>query len=169
MKRKKNIFVFVIGSTVLFLVFRLLPQFHIIRDFWGLEGVSISRKFEVLYNYTLGYYSLWHRFETTATIILSLATVINVIVFSVYYRRQKKVLNKGSVIASTTGMFLAVFGVGCISCGAIVLAPLLSAFGLLGSLSLLPFFGKELVVVGLVFVIGSTTYLLHQLKKPLVC
>jgi hypothetical protein len=165
----KNILALSIGSVLLFVILRILPQFHIIRDFWKLSTVDVVRKFEVFYNYSLGSYSTWYFFETSLTILLTIATVLNIIIFIRYFKRQKKVLNKGSLLTTSAGLFLGMLGVGCISCGAIILAPLLSVLGLLGALEILPFAGRELVVIGLLFIIGSSYYLLRQLNQPLLC
>lgn len=169
LKRKKNIIVLVIGTISLFTLLRVIPQIHIIYDFWLLHGVNLSRKFEILYEYSFGTFSLWGWFDTTTSIILSFATVINIIVLVIYFKRQRKVLNKGSLAATSAGMVLGMFGVGCVSCGALVLAPILSYLGLLGALELLPFAGRELVIVGLLLVIASTVYLLKKLNQPLIC
>lgn len=169
LQQPKNITIVTIGSIVVFSLFRMFPQLHIIIDFWQLDTVSLVRKFEVLYQYSYGSYSTWSLFDLIITGLLSLSTVVNIIVFIHYYKRQRKVLSKGSLFATTAGMFLGVFGVGCLSCGAIVLAPLLSTLGILGSLELLPFAGRELAILGLFFVIGSSYYLLYQLKQPLMC
>ena len=168
-RQTKNILALCIGSVFLFIILRILPQFHSIRDFWQLADIEMARKFEVLYNYSFGSYSIWHVFETSLTILLTIATVMNIIIFIRYFKRQRKALNKGSLFATGAGMVLGMFGVGCISCGAIVLAPILSALGLLGALNMLPFAGKELVVVGFLLIISSIYYLLKQLNKPLVC
>ena len=159
----------IFGSLFFFIFLRIIPQIHIIYDFWLLREVSLSRKFEVIYDYSFGEFSVWHLFDTTISILLVIATMVNVIVLMHYFRRQKKALNKGSLFATTTGMLFGVFGVGCVSCGALVLAPILSSFGLLGALELLPFAGRELVVIGLLAVIGSTIYLLSKLLRSLVC
>lgn len=167
--RTKNIVFLGFGSFLLFIFLRIIPQFHIIRDFWQLKGVDFLRKMEIAYQYSFGEFSSWNTFDTTATIILTVATIVNIIIFLVYFKRQRKALNKGSIAATSVGMILGMFGVGCVSCGAIVLAPILSALGLLGALELLPFAGRELVVLGLLFVVGSIIYLLNKLNKPLIC
>ena len=166
---KKSIYVLIFGSLFLFVLLRIIPQFHIIYDFWLLNGVDISRKFEILYQYSFGRFSLWYLYDTIITILLTITMVINSIVFVAYVKRQKKILNKRSFLASSAGIFLGFFGIGCVSCGALVLAPLLSILGLLGFLEILPFAGKELVILGLFFVLLSTVYLLKKLHKPLVC
>jgi hypothetical protein len=167
--KSKNIFALAFGSMGLFIFLRIIPQFHIIYNVWLLKEVSWVRKVEVLYQYSFGSFSLWDWFDTSATIILTLVTIMNIIVLSIYFKRQRNNLNKKSLAATSLGMLLGMFGVGCVSCGALILAPLLSTLGILGALELLPFFGKELVVIGVCFVIGSTMYLLYQLKKPLIC
>lgn len=169
LKRKKNIFALVMGSLILFIVLRVIPQAHIIYDFWLLHGVNLSRKFEIFYSYSFGAFSSWSWFDTITSIILSFATMINIIVLLTYFKRQQKVLNKGSLAATSVGMVLGMFGVGCVSCGALVIAPILSYLGLLGALELLPFAGRELVIVGLFLVVISTVYLLKKLNQPLVC
>jgi len=70
---------------------------------------------------------------------------------------------------STVGLVLGVLGIGCASCGSLVLASLFSLLGLGGVFAMLPFGGVEFAVIGLIMLVISTYYLLKKIHDPMVC
>ena len=85
------------------------------------------------------------------------------------YRRQKTGLSRSGIAVSTFGTTMGMFGVGCATCGSLVLTGLLSTVGGLWILALLPFRGQELGVIG-VIALGYTTYFFVQkISSPVTC
>lgn len=64
-------------------------------------------------------------------------------------------LGGGDGLIGTLGAAVGTAGAGCAACGPTVLAGLLSAIGLTGVLSLLPFHGLELLVLGALLLLLS--------------
>lgn len=82
--------------------------------------------------------------------------------FIFFIRKRQKILGVGK-----TGFFgsvLGVMGVGCSSCGAIVLSMILSTGGAATAISLLPLKGSEFAVISLIIL----SFSIHTLSKNIV-
>ena len=168
-KQKKNIVALVVGSLILFFLFRLTPVFDIVTTSLRLPGLALGRKVSIVFEYTLGTFGRGSITEDIIPIMLSILTTLNVILFVRYAKRQRKIFSKRSLAASISGILLGLFGVGCLSCGALVLAPLLTFVGLGGSVGFCTQHAVAISYLGLGFVIASIGYLLYRLSRPLVC
>jgi len=160
-----------VSSFFIFVVLKLIPHYQLLKDFFAVPGVSFMRRLEILNEFTFLSCadSLWE--TRIVTILLSLLIGFNIILFFLYVKRQGSFLRAShkSFIASLGGIILGFFGIGCISCGAFILAPLITFLGL-GSY--MRFFTEEaytISLIGVLFVFLSNVYLLWQLSKPIVC
>jgi len=162
---KKNIITASILSIFLFVLLRAFPQFNILRDFFSLSGISATRRLEVFLDQTFGSFHYLSFVEMSIAILFPLLISFNIIILVFYFKRQKKLLSRHGTALSLSGIFFGFFGVGCLSCGALFLAPLLSGLGLGFLLGL----STELSELGLILVLVSCLYLLRELSKPLVC
>ncbi|MCD5390027.1 MAG: hypothetical protein LR005_01435 [Candidatus Pacebacteria bacterium] len=168
-KKPKNIIFLVTITALIFILLRLLPTYEILKNFYALPNITFSRKLEVFYQYIFEPFFRGTFQEKFSTIILSILTSLNILLFIIFAKRQGKILSGKGFFASLSGMFLGLFGVGCISCGAFVLAPVITFLGL-GTYT-----GKFIEHAGLISNIGialviiSILYLLKQISKPLIC
>jgi len=67
------------------------------------------------------------------------------------------------------GLLSALLGIGCASCGPLLIAGLLPFLGLGSFLPLLPFKGHEFEILGILILIFSVTLLSKEAVKPAVC
>ncbi len=165
LKNKKNFVSFIFLSIIFFVFFRLIPQYEIIKNFFSLPGISFSRRLEVIQGYLFTGIASESFVEFLITFIFPILISLNLIIFIYYVKKQARYFSKRGAALSFTGIFLGIFGLGCLSCGALLLAPLLSFLGL----SFLAQFGPQMAIAGLIFVFGSIVYLLWQLAHPSVC
>ena len=100
---------------------------------------------------------------------LPIFIALNIILFKELYQKQKYILKSKGFLGSIAGMFFGLFGVGCAACSGLLLAPLISFFGLTWLFKLLPYGGEELGYLGLALIIFSNIYLLKKLTDPSVC
>lgn len=163
--KKRNIVSISIMGIVMFVILRLIPQWNILKNFFSLSNISFERHMQVLWEYLFKtlIHATW--IEWTIDILFPILISINIIVFIAYVKRQRRLLSKRGMALSISGMVLGFFGVGCLSCGALVLAPLISLLGLGGLVK----FSNELALLGLVFIIASIVFLLWKLTQPIVC
>ena len=102
-------------------------------------------------------------------LIISLSLMVGInITLQIYYFYQRSVLQK-TVGGSLFGLVVGFLGVGCASCGSILIT---SIFGLSASasfLGFLPFGGLELGGLGLAVLIFSSYLVAKKIKSPLIC
>ena len=168
-RKPKNIIALLIGSLIIFFILRVLPIYEILHNSYKIPGISFQRKQELFFDYTLGSFLDIPVIEQVLVISLSLFTVINLILFIVFARRQRKILSKRSFIASVSGMFLGLFGVGCLSCGALIMAPLLTFIGFGAYLGSFAEYALWISITGVLFVLFSIFYLLKKISEPMIC
>ncbi len=168
-KKPKNIFFIISVSIIIFILLRFLPVYRILFDFYSLPGISFARKLEIFYQYIFDPFLNALFQEKFITITLSILTSFNILLFIIFAKRQKKILSGKGFFASLSGIFLGLFGIGCISCGAFVLAPIITFIGLGAYINKFIENANIISNIGIVFVIISIVYLLKQISKPLMC
>jgi len=168
-RKTKNNIALVIGSFVVFIMLRIIPVFNILKHSYTISEMTVARKIDLFLDYTLATFLEASSVEQFIVVALSILTVINIILFVVFARRQQKMLSKRSFFASVSGMFLGLFGVGCLSCGVLIMAPLLTFIGLGSYLGNFAQYALWLSFGGMIFVIISILYLLKKISEPMIC
>lgn len=168
-KKPKNIAVVVLGWILMFVLLRVFPVYQILKTSYRIPGMAITRKLELFFEYTFASFVGIGLLEQFLVLSLALLTVINIFLFVVYAKRQSKILSGKGFLPSIIGMFMGLFGVGCISCGAFILAPVLGVIGLGSYISGFSQYAVLISYVGLLFVIASIFYLLKKISTPQVC
>lgn len=169
MKKTKNIIAVTLGTFLVFIVLRMIPIYTILKHSYTIPGLTLGRKIDIFLEYTLVSFTQSSFDEQFIVVTLSVLTVINILLFIVFSKRQQKMLSGKSFIASISGMFLGLFGVGCLSCGVLIMAPLLTVVGLGSYLESFTEYAIWLSYGGILFVTISILYLLKKISEPMVC
>lgn len=114
--------------------------------------------------------------RTNFTLLSALYTVAIPILFGVnaammiYYLKRRVVAASGiGMNVGFFGMASGILGIGCAACGSFILTSILSGFGAMGALFLLPLRGGEFGILGVILLTVSITLVAHQIQNPLVC
>ncbi len=170
-RRKRNILMLTLLSFSFFTLLKVIPVYHILRDSFRVSEMTLIRKIQLFYSYTYATCSdhLWD--SRLVTIFLSILIALNVFLFVAYAKRQGKFITAThkTFLTSIGGIILGFFGIGCISCGAFILAPLITFLGLGAYMQFFQTNAYLISVIGLIFVLLSNLYLLYQLSKPITC
>lgn len=158
-----------VGSLFLFFILRVVPVYNILKNSFSIPTMTLSRKIDLFFQYTWSAFLDISFTEQFLTIALAFATVMNIILLIKYAQRQQKILSGKSFFASVSGIVLGLFGVGCVSCGVLFLAPVISFIGLGAYLGGITQYALVLSYAGLALVLVSIWYLLKKLSEPLVC
>jgi len=159
---------FLTGTSVLGFAI-LLPNLKLISLVLGDNAVSLGDKLALLVKLLGSLATNFTQLSALTTVLISLLVGVNVSLMLYLYRRQKTGLSRSGIAVSTFGTTMGMFGVGCATCGSLVLTGLLSTVGGLWILALLPFRGQELAVIG-VIALGYTTYFFVQkISSPVTC
>ncbi|MFZ2593430.1 MAG: hypothetical protein WAX38_01500 [Minisyncoccia bacterium] len=103
--------------------------------------------------------------------IITITTIFcsSVLFALIVYALRRKHFMLRSAGTSTLGMVSTLFGVGCLSCGSVVLSLLLPAAGVAAVRTYLPFHGFEFGPLGLFLVTVSLFLVIKDIDRPAVC
>jgi hypothetical protein len=166
--RIENTIISTATSVVLGFLLLLIPH---------IEGLmNLGTHFDI--SNTLFWESLWFFSVTSISVMSTLEFVIfltscfvigiNIVTFVVYLKRYRKNMKTASSYLSFWGTILALIGTGCLSCGVLILAPLVSIVGI-SFTTWISGNGVILSTFGLLLMVCSTYILLKQLANPQVC
>lgn len=88
--------------------------------------------------------------------------------FSALMRTRKEALSASGFYAGFA-LTLAILGVGCAACGAVLLGTILSFFGIGGLLAFFPYHGVEIGYLGLFLLVIISYSLAKRLANPHTC
>ena len=168
-KRPWNIIILALSSFVIFILLRIVPVYEILKNSFKIPGLSLVRKWDIFTEYVFTSFCDITLGEQFLIVSLSILTAFNIILFVIFARRQSTLLSKRTAFASFSGMFLGLFGVGCLSCGVLILAPLITFVGLGAYLGDFTQYALMISYIGVFLVIISILYLLKKISDPLVC
>lgn len=157
---------FFVALVILF-VSIWLPSRHILIYFFTSGNFDLGDKMELIAS-SLDFFRLNFTFSSKIiTIILSILAGINIAML-VYFIKKRLALRRaaGAGVLSILGGFL---GIGCVSCGSVILS---SIFGLTATASfigVLPLKGLELGLLGILILLLSIYILARKIRNHVVC
>lgn len=167
--RPQNIFWEIFLSLLIFIGIRYFSYAHIIKAIFHIPSLSLWAKILLTKKYIFDSFILLSFPEKFVLILFPILLSLNILFFIRLFKKKKTLLRSKGFWGSFVGIFLGVFGVGCLSCGALVLAPVLSFLGL--RFLFLPLQNHAFLIslFGLVLLVASNIYLIRQIEKPEVC
>ncbi|MBT4516601.1 MAG: hypothetical protein HOC78_01785 [Candidatus Komeilibacteria bacterium] len=119
-------------------------------------------------------FKVWGFFKMNSTLwsqwLVFLVSILAGINFSmlIFYLKRKIKLER-SVGTGFVGIIIGIFGVGCASCGSVVLSSIFGYTAVTNFLGILPFHGIEIGVLGLMLLLLSIYLLASKIQNPAVC
>lgn len=101
------------------------------------------------------------------TLLISILFGLNTSLAAYYFKRRITFQRAGGM--SIAGMLLGLIGVGCASCGAIVLSTFLGVGAATAVTGILPFGGQEFSVLSIIILVGALYVTAKKIADPLVC
>lgn len=154
--------------SIAFLVLSIwLPNLSFIKNTVFSTSLSPDRKMDIL---TASLWAIKTNFTPLSRTLAITTAILFGINFSllVYYLKLK--LEGAKAISSGLGgMFFAILGSGCASCGSVILTSLLGVSATVSLVYTLPLRGNEFGIASLV-ILGLSTFLLAQkINQPIAC
>lgn len=165
--RPSYVILAVIVALVLLLVAIWLPNFSFLKHIADSDTYSLSDKFNI-YRSSLGF--LKTNFTTltrTFTIIVVGLSGVNLAMLTYYIKNRIK-LEK----ATGTGMLgtiAGLLGVGCTSCGSVIISSIIGIGASTSFLGLFPLKGAEFGILGTLIILFSIYLIAKKIQNPLVC
>lgn len=168
-KNPLYVFITVIISLVVLFGALLLPNISLLINVISNSAISTLDLLKLIFNLLGSLKTNFTFVSATYTVLISILFGINIAIITYYIRDYKSKLEKSGITTSTFGIIAGVFGIGCASCGSLILTSVLSLLGIGGSLAFLPFNGQEFGFLGVILLAVSTCLLLNRISKPRVC
>lgn len=156
---------FVALSVVTFAAW--LPNLHLITK-------AMTSKTMTLWQKTYLVTSLLGSLQTNFTPLSLIVTIISAALTGIqsslliYYLHQSFRIQKDLGV-SLTGIATSLLGVGCASCGSVVLTSLIGFGSATTVLGVLPFKGQEFGFIGIAILLIAISFTLKKINQPFVC
>ncbi len=154
-------------AAIVFWIYIWSPNFSFFNKIIFSSGYTDIEKISII-EASFGYFQTG--FSTTAkilTILNALLIGISLALAAYYIKRRASVLSSAGL--SGLGMIAGLLGVGCSSCGSVLLSSLMGLSGATELTHRLPFGGYTFDVAGTVLVLASIYFTAHIISKPIVC
>ncbi len=166
-QRPKYILVtlFVALSVVAFAAW--LPNVHLITKAMTSKTMTLRQKTNLLTSLLGSLQTNFTPLSRTITFISALLTGVQTSLL-VYYLRQTAKLQQ-SMGMSALGVATSMLGVGCASCGSVVLTSLIGFGSATAVLGILPFRGQEFGFLGIAILLFTIGFTIRKINQPFVC
>ncbi len=157
----------IVALVAVFSTAVILPNMLMLRAVFSLEAFGTAEKWNIARNlpsYFLSGYTLGNQ---VLIILLAVLTAVNVALFVSYLRhrlRSERLAGTGVL-----GMLLGFLGIGCASCGSVILATVFGMSATLGFLGILPLQGAEFGALGTLLLIFSIFSLAAKITGADTC
>ncbi len=156
----------VVFATVLLIVI-WLPNLYFVSHTITTSEMALPQKINLLIA-SLGALDTNFTFESKyVTIIASFLAAINVSLLVYYFKKRIRLQKEAG--GSIGGVLLGFLGVGCASCGSVVLSSVFGVTATAGFLGRFPFHGLEFAVLGIVFILLSIILLTKKIQEEIYC
>lgn len=157
-----------IAATLTVIAFAAwLPNLHLITKTMTSSTMTLWQKTNLMT-------SLLGSLQTNFTPLSRLVTVVSAGLVGVqisllaYYLRQTTKLQQ-SMGMSAVGVVTSMLGVGCASCGSVVLTSLIGFGSTTALIGILPFRGQEFGIIGIGILLLAIHLTMKKINDPLVC
>lgn len=144
-----------------------LPNLQLITQVIHSESFTFVKKARFLWSMVESYTTNFNVLSQVVIVVTAALAGLNVALLAALIQNRARAV--GSGIFSTGGGALAgILGIGCASCGSIILTSFLPLIGL-SSLGFLPFGGAEFGIIGIAILAYATKRTIDHIQAPLVC
>jgi len=148
----------------------LLPNRQLLVGVLASDSIGFASKFSFVWSLLGSISTNFSPFSAAYLILVAVMFGINIALL-IYYirRRQLKDSDKSVQLANLGGAVSALFGIGCMACGSVVLTALFGIFGAGAVIAFLPLHGFEFGIIGIALLSFSIYYIIKRVNDPLVC
>lgn len=163
----KYVSVTLISAAAVLIFYIWLPNLGLIRDTIFSGDLTFLEKLNFLWN-SLGAISTNFSFlSATLTILVSVLLGLN-IALMVSYFKKRFAFQKASGVG-VAGMLTGLIGVGCASCGSIILSAFIGVGATATFTGILPLKGQEFSLLSIIILVGALYITAKMTAEPLVC
>ena len=166
-RRPKYMLVTILVTLTMIAFAAWLPNLHLITKTMTSKTITLWQKTNLVTS-LLG--SLQTNFTPLSRTIMIVSATLTGIQSSllVYYLRQSIRIQREMGV-SLAGVATSLLGVGCASCGSVVLTSLVGFGSATTVLGILPFRGREFGFLGIIILLIAISFTLKKINQPYVC
>ncbi len=162
--RLNYLLIFIIVSFVVFAILVLSSNMQLVLSIISHQSANIFTKFGIIIGLIGSIQTNFSIFSVFSMATVSILLGINISAMLYLIKEAGGVLFKKSIVGTGGGVLSAMLGGGCAACGTLVITPLLSAVGLGGVVSFLPFAGQEFNILAIIVLSLSFLGILKKIK-----
>lgn len=163
----KYILLALILAMIVFVFSIWLPNLGLIRETIFSNNFAWGEKIIFLWNLLGAINTNFSALSATLLVIISVLFGLNIAV-TVYYFKKRIAFQKAGGM-SLAGMLAGLIGIGCASCGSVILSTFLGVGATASFTGLLPFGGQEFSILSIVVLVSTLYITRKKLSDPLVC
>ncbi len=167
MANKSYLILTLIVALAVFLFSIWLPNLSFVKEIVSSQYFGVSEKASILFNSLKAFQTNFRPFGQVAMVTMSLLFGLNVSLLT-FYLKRRMALQKAAGM-SLGGMLAGFIGIGCASCGSVIIASIFGTSISAAFIGLLPFKGQEFSVIGIIVLSLSNIYISKKIQEPFVC
>ncbi|GEM_PF-190531 len=144
-----------------------LPNINFLHHIVISDTFSSSQKIGIISSMLGGIQTNFTPLSRAITFIVVFLFSINISLFTYFILRAAKLSKEAGI--STGGFILGLIGVGCASCGSVILSSFLGVGATAGFIGILPLKGQEFGLLSIFLLSISIYFLSKKIQDPLVC
>jgi hypothetical protein len=144
-----------------------LPNIHLITKAMTSKTMTVWQKTNLVTSLLGSIQTNFSPLSRTVTIVSATLAGIQTSLL-IYYLRQTIMVHREMGV-SLLGVATSLLGVGCASCGSVVLTSLIGLSSASTVLGILPFRGQEFGFLGIAILLMAITYTMKKINQPLLC
>ena len=165
--RPSYVFLLIIFFLIVIVFSVWLPNITFLAHTATSDTFTPSQKFGIIFSTIGGFQTNFNPLSRTFVILVALLFAINTCFLIFYVLRAAKLSLSAGL--GTGGFMLGLIGVGCVSCGSVILTAFLGIGATAGFIGILPLKGVEFGILSVVILSFSVYHLAKKIKDPLVC
>lgn len=144
-----------------------LPNINFLAHTATSNSFSFSQKIGIISSMLGGIQTNFTTTSRSITFIVVFLFSINISLFVYFILRAAKLSKEAGI--STGGFILGLIGVGCASCGSVILSSFLGVGATAGFIGILPLKGQEFGLLSIFLLSISIYFLSKKIQDPIVC
>jgi len=160
------------AAIAVFFVFSLLsilPNISFIKDILLSPSINTASVIEIIFRIIWGTAANFTSASMLYMVLLSFLIGINVSLLIFYVRLRRVFFGAKKGVVGVLGFLSGVIGLGCASCGSILLTSFLPIFGLGWLVAFLPLHGAEFSILSIILLVWSAKVIFRGINTPMVC
>lgn len=154
-------------SLLIFALTLILPSGALVKFVYASDVFTAGEKFSTLFQAMAT--SLGALPAATLAVSAATAILFGMNVAMLAYHLKRKVKLERSIGTSFAGVVFGILGVGCASCGSVILTSFFGTAAALGVLGVLPLKGLEFGLIGIAILTASVLHLSKKIADPDAC